>query len=162
MIITLHIASLQVQKCFKWRKRFVDSKAFTLFLLNACRIPCPGVPGAGDILFSWVLLMGLRRVVGDISAPEFPFRLSVPGFGWMPNTGANPGAYPGAGFLIHTLYIYVYNHSLHILASWQASKQRKTPVSHVPIIINSSAKSKQIFSIRPEFRNFLEQNKLYL
>ena len=44
MIITLHIASLQVQKCFKWRKRFVDSKAFTLFLLNACRIPCPGPP----------------------------------------------------------------------------------------------------------------------
>ena len=31
-----------------------------------------------------------------------------------------------------------------------------------PIIINSRAKSKQIFSIRPEFRNFLEQNKLYL
>lgn len=31
-----------------------------------CRVPCPGVPEAGDILFSWVLLMGLRRVVGDI------------------------------------------------------------------------------------------------
>ena len=32
----------------------------------ACRIPCPDIPGAGDILFSWVLLMSLRRVVGDI------------------------------------------------------------------------------------------------
>ena len=111
--------------------------------------------------FSQVLFLPLRRVAGNILTLVHVISPRPSAKHWRISRSTDPDAYPGAGSLIHTLYICVYNHSLHILTSWRASKQRKTPVSHVPIIINSRAKSKQIFSIRPEFRNFLEQNKLY-
>lgn len=59
-----------------------------------CRVPCPGVPGAGDILFSWVLLMGLRHICGIHPPASSRSGVPVPAFrSGVWSSAHHPGAY---------------------------------------------------------------------